>query len=109
MGVDRGYDVAIGVLTERYTDWQAANMKWCDWSWCYDSNGTVHPSRHDSNGIRRLAYLERGSIMRVTLNARRVTFNVDGRDQHTVILPQHCGNISLGVSLGTGDKVTLLP
>lgn len=62
--------------------------------------------------IDRLPELKPGSLVRVSLGARTVTFHLKMGgvwvQQHALTLPEDCGNISLGVTLCGGAKVTLL-
>merc|ERR1711964_119567 len=88
-----GEGICIGVLTDRFTDWE--DIMWqSPWAWFYGSGGQFW---HHETRQHGLAELVAGNVVRVTLDSRRVTFNVDGRDQHTATLPEQFGNISLGV------------
>merc|ERR1712000_758615 len=98
-----GDGVYTGILNDRYADWNNTRP----WAWCYSSSGTVmHKTRVLRRGLPRLVS---GSVVRVTLAAHRVIFNVNGQDQYTVTLPEECGDVMLGMALTRGAKVTLLP
>merc|ERR1711964_243272 len=97
-------------LTDRYADWERS-MRDSPWAWYYSRTGNVW---HNREILREdLPRLVPGSVVRVTLDARRVTFllKVDEAwaEQFAFTLPEQCGNISLGVSLWYDGKVTLLP
>lgn len=116
--------MAIGVLTERYITDGGNGMRdsasssdseddmtlWnSSWAWSYDRYGdTWHAGLSPKFGLSELTS---GSVVKVTLDARRVTFNVNGHDQYTFTLPERCSNmnISFGVTMYEGGKVTLLP
>merc|ERR1711964_314394 len=86
----RGY-VFIGVLTDRFQNWEAAQMMG-PYAWSYSSSGNAyHPARNFWD-MTKFGYK---SVVKVTLDAHRVTFNIDGTDQPTIILPEQCGNITL--------------
>merc|ERR1711964_493139 len=89
-----------------YTAWDG-QMRYSPWACFYNRHGLIRLAR-EHVGPWRVPALVPGSVVRVTLEDRRVTFNVDGQDQHTVTLPEDWGNISLAVTL-TNSKVTLLP
>merc|ERR1711964_504302 len=110
----------VGWQDIRLRPWENNMTLWGKrWAWCYHNynnrsifNRRVTRIGHIINaGILRnnLPALVAGSVVRVTLDAHRVIFNVDGHDYHAVTLPQDCGLISLGVSMPNGSKVTLLP
>jgi len=114
------YALAIGVLTERYGlnqdpnrdrdldgDWER-RMEFSRYAWCYTSNGRANRAsiRHEYIVGPKLVD---GSVVRLTLDHRRVTFNIDGKYQFVFTLPEQCGRISLGVTMCRGGKVTLLP
>merc|ERR1711964_65196 len=93
--------VSIGVLTDQHPQWarnSCSSRNLSPHAWYYASYG--HISREKGYVPR----LRRGSVVKVTLNDRRVTFTdvtVDGdhRHVHTFTLPERCGNVTLGVVL----------
>jgi len=106
---DLGQGIEIGVLTDRFTHWDGWMFN-SHWAWCYEINGCI---THNFDTVDSISSAPRdrlvtGTVMTVTLDAHHVTFSVNGND-HTITLPDKCGNISLGVALGGNAKVTLLP
>jgi len=100
-----GRFVFIGVLTDQFQNWETSMR--CDYAWCYSSSGNAYPGSPGLVSKPDTAFGP-GSVVKVTLDAHRLTFNINGTNQPTIILPEDCGNISLGVTLSEDGKVTLL-
>merc|ERR1711964_557836 len=111
--VVHGNGVHIGVITSdtsHYHDgymtlWGKHNL------WCWKNK--VHVLLKQSILRKDLHPFPPGSVVRIALDSRRVFFllKVNGTwvEQFTFTLPEQCGNITLGVDIHRGSKVTLLP
>jgi len=108
-----GRGLKIGVINDQYMHIDEASMEVTYWS--VVKSARIEASESDSegsDGVRPVELLVPGSVVRVTLKDREVSFNVDGRtipDLSFNHLPDSKMKLTLGVKLYAGAKVTLLP